>query len=359
MGYLIDREKYKSAYIALYALLKKDIVDNIYPYGSKLPSKRILAAETGLSVITVKNAYELLCEEGYVESVERSGYYVIFKSEDGFVQTGQVQLHSRIATGQELTFPYSVLARTMRHVMSDYQEDILDASPNCGREELREAIRVYLARNRDIHVDLNQIIIGSGAEYLYSMIVGILGNEAIYALESPSYEKIEKIYRTAGVTCDMLPLGADGIQSEALAKTGATVMHVSPYRSYPTGIKASASKRFEYIRWAKRPGHYLVEDDYESEFSVSNKPEETLFALSKDDNVIYINTFSKTISPSLRMGYMVLPKHLVERYEQRLGFYSCTVPTFEQLVIASLITNGDFERHINRVRRDKRRKSMT
>jgi GntR family transcriptional regulator/MocR family aminotransferase len=135
------------------------------------------------------------------------------------------------------------------------------------------------------------------------------------------------------------------------------VLHTTPYRSYPTGVSASASKRHEYIRWASTNERYIIEDDFESEFSVSTKPEDTLFSISRSDNVIYLNTFSKTISPSLRIGYMVLPKNLVERFDESLGFYSCTVPTFEQYVIARLMQSGNFERHINRVRRNKRKES--
>lgn len=137
----------------------------------------------------------------------------------------------------------------------------------------------------------------------------------------------------------------------ALSNSVADVLHTTPYRSYPSGVTATASKRHEYVRWASQKDRYIIEDDYESEFSVSTKPTETLFALSKSDNVIYLNTFSKTISPSLRIGYMVLPKRLVSVFNEKLGFYSCTVPTFMQYMLTELINNGDFERHVNRVRR--------
>ena len=125
-----------------------------------------------------------------------------------------------------------------------------------------------------------------------------------------------------------------------------------------SGVTATASKRHEYIRWSEQKDRYIIEDDFESEFSVSTKPEDTLFSLSGSEDVIYMNSFSKTISPALRVGYMVLPKSLVAPFRQRLGFYACTVPTFEQLVIASLLNNGDFERNINRVRR-KLRKALS
>ena len=153
----------------------------------------------------------------------------------------------------------------------------------------------------------------------------------------------------------MLPLGSDGIRSTALWDTDADILHITPYRSFPSGVTATASKRHEYLRWAEKADRYIVEDDFESEFSISKKPEETLFSHTTKDNVIYMNTFSKTVSSSLRVGYMVLPKHLVSLFNEKLGFYSCTVPTFIQYVLAELILGGDFERHINRVRRKKRK----
>jgi GntR family transcriptional regulator/MocR family aminotransferase len=249
----------------------------------------------------------------------------------------------------------SVFSKTMRKVLTENGELLLVKSPNSGCRELRSAIQHYLARNRGIYVDVEQIIIGSGSEYLYSLIVELLGRNRIYAIESPSYKKIEQVYIATEIIYDSLVLTNSGIDSAALSKTKATVLHTTPYRSYPSGVTATASKRHEYVRWSYEGNRYIIEDDFESEFSVSAKPTETLFALSDKDNVIYLNTFSKTISPSLRIGYMVLPKHLVSEFEKKLGFYSCTVPTFMQYVLTELINNGDFERHINRVRRSKRK----
>ena len=236
---------------------------------------------------------------------------------------------------------------------------MLEKSPNCGCIELREAIRQYLARNRGMQIDAEQIVIGAGSEYLYGLLVELLGRNRIYAIESPSYKKIEQVYRATEITYDLLPLTNSGIDSKALAKTKADVLHTTPYRSYPSGVTATASKLHEYIRWSEQNDRYIIEDDFESEFSVSAKPTETLFALSDNNNVIYLNTFSKTISPSLRVGYMVLPKRLIKTFEEKLGFYSCTVPTFMQFVLTELINNGDFERHINRVRRNKRKENIS
>jgi GntR family transcriptional regulator/MocR family aminotransferase len=204
-------------------------------------------------------------------------------------------------------------------------------------------------------VDAEQIIIGAGSEYLYGLIVELLGRNRIYAIETPSYKKIEQVYRAAEIKYESLPLTNSGIDSGALAGTTADILHTTPYRSYPSGVTATASKRHEYIRWAEQGDRYIIEDDFESEFSVLRKPEETLFSHSLRDNVIYMNTFSKTISPSFRIGYMILPKTLAAKYQEKLGFLSCTVPTYLQLVLAELINNGEFERHINRIRRAKRK----
>ena len=197
MKYTIDKNK-RPAYLQIYKQLRDDIVSGIYGYGAKLPSKRLLAEESGVSTITIEHAYACLCDEGYAASRERSGYYVIFKSSDGFAVTDSVNtqniLHEN-ETNEEAVFPISVLSRTMRRVLSDYHDVLLERSPNTGRIELRTAIRRYLAGNRGIYADINQIVIGSGAEYLYGLIVDLLGRDKMFAIEKPSYQKIKQVYQ--------------------------------------------------------------------------------------------------------------------------------------------------------------------
>ena len=343
------------AYLQLYEQMRAEIVAGVYAYGARLPSKRLIAEELGISTITVAHTYALLCDEGYATARERSGFFVAFRATDGFAipeKKKTAPAPHTVTAGDH--FPFSVLAKTMRRVLAEYGDGILEQTAGAGCIALRQAIADYLARNRGIYVTTEQIVIGSGAEYLYGMIVELLGADRRYAIEAPSYEKIERVYAARGVQCAHLPMGEEGIEAEALASTDAQVLHISPFRSFPTGITASASKRHAYVRWASEGARVLVEDDYASEISVSAKTEETLFALSGQDNVIYLNTFSCTVSPAVRVGYMVLPKHLVSVFGERLGFYACTVPTFEQLVLAELLASGDFERHINRLRRKKR-----
>lgn len=360
MKYRTDSSSHEKAYIQLYRQLRQDITDGIYKYGSKLPSKRLLAEEAGVSVITVEHSYSLLCDEGYTEARERKGYFVIYREKDFLSPHEKSESLKQEKSNLHITaseFPFSVLSKTMRRVLSVYGEEILVKSPNLGCSQLRKAISEYLSRNVGINAKPEQIIIGSGAEYLYSLIVMLLGKDKIYALESPSYEKIRKVYSACQVSCLMLPMGRDGIKTEKLKKADADVLHITPFNSYPSGITASASKRMEYLTWAKERKAVIIEDNYDSELTVSSKHEDTVFSLDKYGCVIYLNTFSKTVAPSMRVGYMVLPEKMISEFEERLGFYSCTVPVFEQYVLAELMENGDFERHINRVRR-KRREMM-
>ncbi len=358
MKYQIDPSLPVCVYIQLYEALREDIVEKNYPFGARLPSKRILAEEIGVSLVTVEHAYTLLCEEGYAEARERSGYFVIFREEDGFSHPVSFSRSEEIMprTGdKKMQYPFSSLAKMMRKVISDHSESLLEKSPGKGDKHFREELCRYLARSRGISAEPEQIVIGSGAEYLYGLIVQLLGKEKKFALEKPSYEKISQVYEALGAKTEHLPLGPEGIESRALNSGKADVLHITPYRSFPSGVTASASKKREYLRWASAGNRFLVEDDFESEFTLSKKPEDTLFSMSKEENVIYVNTFSKTVSPSIRVGYMVLPKKLIPVFEEKLGFYSCTVPLFEQMLLKEMISTGDFERHINRVRRKLRK----
>jgi len=370
MNYVIDTESNIPAYFQIYEMIRKDIVDGVYETGSKLPSKRTLMNKTGVSIITVEHALMLLDEEGYIESKERRGYFVIYRKIDfayrepeggnANIKTYMSAVDLSLSKSNEKSddsesFSMDVMAKTMRKVILEHADEILQKCPNSGLEKLRDEIKSYLARSRGIIVDTEQIIIGSGAEYLYGLIALLFSEEKLFAIEKPSYEKIKMVYDNYGKNIIELPLDSKGIRSEKLQKLYADILHITPFHSYPSGATADVSKRNEYIEWANFNNAFIVEDNYDSELTVSVKAEESLFAMD-NERVIYINTFSKTISASVRMGYMILPKHLLEKYDAKLGKYSCTVPVFEQLVMAELMESGHFERHINRVRRNRRRR---
>ena len=199
--------------------------------------------------------------------------------------------------------------------------------------------------------DPHRIIIGSGSEQLYEIAVKLLGREKIYGIEDPSYEQIRAVYLGTGAKICPLKFCDDGIDTSELFNKSFDVLHVTPFHSYPSGITTPISKRYEYLKWAQMNNSYIIEDDFDSEFFIPGHPIESLYSLDNSNSVIYINTFSKSLSPSMRMGYMILPDALLPTYDEILGKFSCSVPVLDQYVLAEFISSGGFERHLNRMRR--------
>ena len=356
MKYSVEKHGAESVYLQLYRQLRQDIVAGTIPRGGKLPSKRLLAEELEISVITVEHAYALLVDEGYAEARPRSGYYAAFGGAAAAHAVPRATLADMSAAREAPEdFPFSTYARTMRTVLSEYDRRILEPSPGRGVPELRQALAAYLARSRALEVSPEQIVIGSGAEYLYGLLVQLLGRDAGFALEDPCYRKIRLVYEAHGARCEALKLGPDGIESAALQACHAGVLHVTPFHSYPSGVTATAAKRHEYAAWAQERGAFIVEDDYDSELASATRQIETICSLDPE-RVIYLHTFSKTIAPAVRTGFLVLPEALNERYRERLDFYSCTVPVYDQYVLAAFLDGGHLERYINRRRRQRRQR---
>lgn len=370
LTYDLDGRGKESRYGYLYTLLRRDIAEGRLKSGEKLPSKRALAERLGVSVITVENAYAMLVSEGYVQPRERSGYYVAdaaalppppaaakkppARREETPPKTWRYDFSSTAT--DERYFPFSVWSRLMRETLSFGGEDLLRRSPNGGEWELREAIAGYLFRGRGIVAPPENIVVGAGTEYLYGLLVQLLGRGEVYGVETPSYQKISRIYEANGVKVCRLPLDKQGVRTDALAASPVSVLHVSPSHHYPTGVVTGFARRTELLAWANGKKGFIVEDDYDSEFRLVGKPISPLQALDRSGRVVYINTFSKTLAPSMRISYMVLPDGLKEKFEKKLGFYSCTVPKFEQLTLAKFLSRGYFERHLSRMRTVYRKK---
>lgn len=344
----------------LYEMIKGDILNGKLKPGEKMPSKRTLAAHLSVSVITVERVYLDLTDEGYLTARERSGFYVreillpgtgkkTHRTYENLQEERPVRAVSRNEEQCLLT-----MARITRKILSERSDILLLKPPHSGCAVLRNALAEYLYRYRGMNVRPDQIVVGSGAEYLYGLVVQLFGRETLYGLEDPSYGKIRAVYEANGASCEMLSMDGTGISAEALDRSRAGVLHVTPFHSFPSGITAQAPKRFQYIEWARKRDGILVEDDYDSEFAFTRKPIETIYAMDRSDRVVYMNTFTKSLLPSVRIGYMVLPEHLTARYEKKLGFYSCTVPVLDQYVLAEFIGSGGFERHLNRIRNSRR-----
>ena len=344
-------------YEALYRCIRDDILSGILQPGQKLPSKRALAQNLEVSKITVEGAYGQLLAEGYIRAEEKIGYFV----EDIPLRmaktpaSGSLRAESQTKPLLDLTgsgterFPFSIWSRLQREVMLDYGEKLLLSLPNQGIAPLRDAIAAHLAAFRAMTVDPDNILIGAGTDFLYNLLIQLLGRDKTYAVEDPGYGKIHRIYAAGGVRCISIPMDHEGVLPGALED--ARVLHLSPAHHFPTGLVTSVARRQELLGWAKRTDSYIIEDDYDSEFRFDAHPKPTMQSLDRSGRVIYMNTFSKSLAPSIRISYMVLPPALMKKFRQELGFYSCTVSSFEQYTLARFLSRGYFEKHINRMRK--------
>ncbi|MBE6990644.1 MAG: PLP-dependent aminotransferase family protein [Ruminococcaceae bacterium] len=364
LTYTLDRAAPVSLYEQLYRCIKADVIRGALTEGEKLPSKRALAGHLEISVVTVENAYDQLAAEGYIRSEEKRGYFVCpveGAARPAAVAPSPTELREpeqrrwfldfvTNATAAEY-FPFDTWARLMRRTILEKSTDLLRSTPSTGALELRQAIAAWLRAFRGLSVSPSQIILGAGTESLYSLLIRLLGRGKCYAVEDPGYGKIAQIYDSDGVAVRRIGLDGAGLSVEALRRSGADVVHISPSHHYPTGIVMPVGRRQELLRWAgEREGRYVLEDDYDSEFRFVGRPIPTLFSADEQGRVIYLNTFSKTIAPSIRVSYMILPPRLLGEYRRRLGFYACPVSSFEQYTLAAFLAQGHYEHHLNRMK---------
>ena len=342
-------------YEALYRCIRTDILSGRLAPGTKLPSKRALAQNLEVSKITVEGAYDQLLAEGYIRSREKVGYFVeeIDRLPPAPVPVvrempGEDAAVDLTGSGTE-HFPFSVWSRLQREVMLDYGEKLLLPLPNQGIPELRQAIAKHLSEFRGMQVDPANILVGAGTDFLYNLLIQLLGRDKTYAVEDPGYDKIRRIYGSGGVECVSAAMDSRGVIPEKLGD--ATVLHISPSHHFPTGLVTPVGRRQELLRWARDHDGYIIEDDYDSEFRFDAHPKPTMQSLDRSGRVVYLNTFSKSLAPSIRISYLVLPGGLMERFRENLGFYSCTVSSFEQYTLARFLDRGHFEKHINRMRK--------
>lgn len=359
LTYTLKKQPGVPLYEALYRCIRGDILAGKLQPGQKLPSKRTLAAHLEVSKITVEAAYEQLLAEGYIYAREKVGYFV------EAVERSAPMPHPVTAarempgkqpvdlTGNGTTdFPFSVWSKLQRQVMLDLGTQLLQPIHNQGVWELRQAICRHLADFRGMQVMPENVLVGAGTDFLYNLLIQLLGREKIYAVEEPGYGKIRALYAAAGAACVDAPMDGSGV----LPDVRADVLHISPSHHFPTGLVTPMQRRRELLAWVQQPGRYLIEDDYDSEFRFNAHPMPTLASLDTAGRVIYMNTFSKTLSPSIRISYMVLPAGLMAQFRQKLGFYSCTVPSFEQYTLARFLEGGWFEKHLNRLRKSYRQR---
>ena len=354
LTYQLKKQPGLPLYEALYRCIREDIRTGRLRPGEQLPSKRSLCANLKVSKITVENAYNQLLAEGYISSREKVGYFVeaVQQLPPQTPKASQTpppegKLLDLSGNGSP-RFPFTVWSRLQRQVLLDYGQKLLLPLPNQGIGELRQAIAWHLGAFRGLEVNPEDIFVGAGTDFLYNLLVQLLGRDKCYGVEEPGYSKIYDIYRCAGARCTLLSMDKSGVLPDAATQ----VLHISPAHHFPTGLVTPLSRRRELLRWASAEGgRYIIEDDYDSEFRFAGRPLPTLKAMDTAGRVIYMNSFTKSLAPSIRISYMILPSSLMEALQTRLGFYAGTVPSFEQYTLARFIREGYFEKHINRMRK--------
>ena len=363
-------------YENLYRCIKNDILNKVLTANEKLPSKRKFASHLGISVITIENAYSQLLAEGYIHSLPKKGYYVSESIDFPVLKNPHLKntltknkvkknIPPDLKIKYDLTsaslinnlFPFSVWSKLMRQVISEQGPKLLKKEENIGIKPLREAIAKHLLTFSGIEVDPSQIIVGAGTEYLYTLLIQLFGLDNTFGLEDPGYKKIGKIYASNHIKTEYIPLDKDGMSLEALKKSKVNIVHISPAHHFPTGIVFPIKRRLNLLKWANEsPSRFIIEDDYDSEFRFKGKPIQPLQSIDTNNKVIYMNTFSQSIAPSIRISYMILPPPILKLYYQKIGFYSSTVSSFEQYTLAKFISEGYYERHINRMKNYYKRK---
>ena len=361
LTYDLEKRGSLARYDYLYRCIKEDILSGRLKAGEKLPSKRTLATHLNTAVVTVENAYAQLEAEGYLNAREKRGYFVN-PVETGPVRENPAEAREKNREQREWRldlrgtgsgtegFPFSVWARLMRRILTERGAELLQATPHNGVYPLRQAIARHLYQFRGISAAPEQIVVGAGTEYLYNLIVQLLGRDLLYGVEDPGYSKAARIYGLNGAGCIPLPMDSRGVRPQEVEERGVQILHISPNHQFPTGTVTPILRRQALLRWAEEQRGYIIEDDYDSEFRFTGRPIPAMKSIDAAGRVIYMNTFSRSLAPSLRVSYMVLPPSLMEEYPRRLGFYSCTVPAMEQYTLASFLEEGYFESHVNRMR---------
>lgn len=350
-------------YEQIYEYIKKDIQSRKILSGEKLPSTRALAKHLEISRSTVELAYEQLLSEGYVEAKPCKGYYVsvldglyqmkiLPKSKEQTIRKKEQIRYDFTPNGVDLkSFPYRIWRKLSKECLLDDRAEVFRLGHPQGEYELRRAICNYIHQARGVNCRPEQIIVGAGNDYLLMLLSTVLGQNHKVALENPSYKQAYRLFRNLSYDVCTIDVDAKGMDIQKLIESKANIAFVMPSHQYPLGIVMPVQRRMSLLSWAnEQEGRYIIEDDYDSEFRYKGKPIPALQGYDHNDKVIYMGTFSKSIAPSIRMSYMVLPEVLLKKYKERSGFLSSTVSKVDQMILQKFIEEGYYERHLNKTR---------
>lgn len=352
-------------YIQLTNYIKQEILSGKIKTGEKLPSKRKLAEYLGVSINTIQSAYEQLTAEGYVESKPRTGLFVTAIEDERFL-TSMVEppkLESKsVSLVEKATidfnsgkvdlahFPYSVWRKLTIQALYEDQGDLFDTGNPQGEQLLREEIASHLYASRGVRCAADQIIIGAGTQVLMGLVCLLIGKGHSYALENPGYHRTRAVLQDSGIDTVFIPLDEEGIQLQPLRDSEAKVVYVTPSHQFPNGMIMPISRRMELLKWAEDRDGYIIEDDYDGEYRYKGQPIPSLQGLDSNGRVIYVGTFSKSLIPSIRISYMIVPPSLLKVYKERFTVYKQTVSRLHQDTLYRFMREGHWQTHLNKMR---------
>lgn len=361
-------------YEQLYSFIKHEITSGRITFGTKLPSKRKLELHLKLSQTTIETAYEQLVAEGYIEARPRKGYFVLACEELAFSKRWPALSNSSKKTSVKnlfdydfypgsidtSMFPYKKWRSLYREAISEENHELLVLGNAVGEKNLRNEIKAYLYNSRGVICSADQIIIGAGIEQLFSQLIFLLGEKAIYGIENPGYPLTSNVLKSHKRRSILVDVDSEGANVSNLGQTEINTMYVTPSHQFPYGSIMSANRRAQLLNWShQQRDRFIIEDDYDSEFRYSGRTIPSLHSLGKGETVIYLSTFSKSLMPSLRIGYMVLPPALMAHYRKEFSHYASCVSRIDQYVLARFMMEGFFEKHLNRMRNLYRKKLET
>lgn len=360
----LDVNKKEPLYEQIYTYIREEIRMGNLECGSKLPSCRSLAIHLGVSRNTVDMAYAQLLSEGYIENMPRRGYFVskiewlanLHMHQEERRKTKKQEKESPFIdfspNGVDMNaFPYNCFRKLNKEVMMEINSELFQTGDAQGELSFRKAIRQYLHESRGVNCHEDQIIIGAGNDYLILLLTQILGFHQTIAMENPTYLKPYAIFKKMDYEIETVSVDEQGMNPKDLKNLNAQFLYATPAHQYPTGSVMPIQRRLKVLEWASsKEGRYIIEDDYDSEFRYQGKPIPSLQSIDTQQKVIYCGTFSKAIAPAIRVSYLVLPWKLYELYKERVGFLSCTVSRTDQKILERFMTEGYFERHLNKMR---------
>lgn len=358
----LQKKHKQPLYIQIYEGIKQQILHGQLLPGEKLPSKKQFISDYKISQNTLQNALFLLLEEGYITSKERQGYYIApiehlqtlpSVEESVFLPPTEEEVRYNFSySGVDIPhFPAPIFRRITKNLFQTLSKDLFVQGDVQGYLPLRQEICRYLKNSRGFEISPEQVIIGAGTETLFPIVLKLFSENTLYALESPGFKLLSQLLEAYHIPYKNIPVDTKGISISHLEKSAAQIACITPSHQFPTGVIMPISTRQQLLKWAlTSKDHYVVEDDYDSEFKYTGRPIPALKAIDTQDRVIYISSFSKSISPALRVSYMVVPKPLLQRYQERIPYIQCPVSTIVQSLLYLFLAEGHFEKHINRMR---------